>query len=299
MLTRFLLLLLFTPTVLAGPWWTGPLLAPAGTTVPAAHFNFEPYVFYTDYPQGFNNLKVIPILTAGINSFMDIQTSLPYDYSWAQGQHGNGIGDYSLAFGFQLLRQKESTWLPDLRFVIQEVFPTGRYDQLNPRKLGTDQTGIGSYQTFLGLNFQKVSQFQNEHYLRTRLSLVSVFPSAVRVYGTNTFGGAFGTIGKVHPGNSYSVDLAFEYTLTQNWVPVMEVLYVNSEASDFTGRRGFTPGGTAASVGGSSSHQASIAPALEYNFSPDLGVIGGVWLSVSGPHAAKFVSTTVAINYSF
>ncbi|MFW2540979.1 hypothetical protein ACN4Z1_16100, partial [Legionella sp. ST3F1] len=77
--------LFFTPAAIAGPWVTGPLLAPAGKTSPAGHFNFEPYAFSSGYPNGFRNIEVIPIIKAGINDFLDLQTSLTYDYSWDHG----------------------------------------------------------------------------------------------------------------------------------------------------------------------------------------------------------------------
>ncbi|MCE0722882.1 hypothetical protein [Legionella resiliens] len=295
----FLLLLFFAHTALASPWFTGPLLAPAGKTIPAGHINFEPYAFYSGYPKGFRNFEVVPILSIGILSFVDLQTSLPYDYSWDDRQHGNGIGDYSLALGFQVLRQKENSWLPDLRVVVQEVFPTGRFENLDPQRLGTDQTGLGAYQTYLGFNFQKLLQFHNGRYLRTRLSLVGARFSEITVHNLNVFGGTSGTRGKVKLDNSYSADLAFEYTLTQNWVPVFEVLYVHSPGSHFDGNPGFTPGGTLAGLGGRANEQASLAPAVEYNFNSNIGLIGGVWFSVTGPHAAKFVTGALALNCYF
>lgn len=297
MYSKLLALTLFSQAAFATPWFTGPLLAPAGKTIPSGHFNFEPYAFYTEYPAGYRNAEVTPILTAGVTDFIDLQTSLPYDYSWDQGQHGNGIGDYSLGLGFQVLRQGENSWLPDFRITVQEVFPTGRYENLSARKLGTDQTGSGAYQTFLGLNFQHLRALQKEHYLRTRFSFVTAKSSSVTVHGSNVFGGGFGTEGRVHGGTSYSADLAFEYTLTQHWVPVFEVLYGHSSGADFDGNPGFTPGGTIAAIGGSSSNSASLAPALEYNFTSNLGLIGGLWFSVTGPHAAKFMTATLAVNY--
>lgn len=294
---RAIFLLFFTHSAIAGPWLTGPLLAPAGKTIPKGHFNFEPYGFYSGYPRGFRNLEGLPVISVGLTSFLDLQTSIPYDYSWDKGQHGNGIGDYSLALGLQVLRQKENSWLPDLRFVVQEVFPTGRFENLNPKKLGTDQTGLGSFQTLFGLNFQRLTEFKNKHYLRTRLSLVGAKFSDVTVHGADVFGGGFMTKGRVSIENSYSADLAFEYTLTQNWVPVFEVLYAHSPGTSFVGNPGFTPGGTIAGLGGRAKDLVSLAPALEYNFSANLGVIGGVWFSVTGPHAAQFVTGAFAINY--
>lgn len=296
---RFIFLLCFVNIAFAGPWFTGPLLAPAGKTIPAGHVNFEPYAFLSGYPGGFWNIQGVPIVSLGIASFLDLQTALPYNYSWDHGQHGNGIGDFSLAVGMQILRQQENSWLPDLRFVVQEVFPTGRYENLDPKKLGTDQTGLGAFQTLFGLNFQKLVQLKNEHYFRTRLSLVGVKFSDVIVHGPDVFGGGLNTLGRVRLDNAYSADLAFEYTLTQNWVPVFEALYVYNPASHFDGNPGFTPGGTIAAVGGGSNNQVSLAPALEYNFNSNIGIIGGVWFSVTGPHAAKFVTGVFAINCYF
>ena len=105
------------------------------------------------------------------------------------------------------------------------------------------------------------------------------------------------TKGRIHPGASYASDFAIEYTLTQHWVPVMEVLYVHSTSSSFNGNPGFTPGGTAAAIGGRGRDSVSLAPAIEYNFTANLGIIGGIWFSVTGPHPAKFTSTAIAINY--
>ena len=296
---KSLLLFLFSSCAMGAPWLTGPLLAPSGKTVPPHHVLFEPYFFYTEYPQEFKNFEVTPVLTAGITDFLDIQTSVPYDFSWERAAHTHNIGDYSLGFGTQWLRQQDHTLIPDLRIIVQEVFPTGKFDHLNPTKFGTDQTGSGAYQTLLSFNFQKTIEVQPSHYLRGRLSLAGSHSSAVTVDGINTFGGTNDTHGKIKPGRSYSVDVAFEYTLTQNWVPVFEALYVHSRTIDFLGNPGFTPGGSLADIGGPGGNSASLAPALEYNFNANIGLIGGVWFSVTGPRAAKFTAGTLALNCFF
>ncbi len=293
-------LLLFTNAAIAGPWFTGPLLAPAGRTIPKGHFNIEPYSFYTEYasPPGFKNFEVNPFLTVGINSFMDFQAGLPWDYSWVNEQHGRGIGDFGLGFGFQVFKQKQGSLIPDLRIVLQETIPTGRFENLNPQKMLTDQTGFGAYQSIVSLNFQKLFTF-GKHYLRSRVSLAGVFSNTASVEGVNTFGGNEFTSGRVFPGNSYSADWAVEFTLTQHWVAVMEALYVHNDSTFFRGNPGFTADGTVGVIGGKGSEAASLAPAIEYNFTPTLGIIAGVWFSVTGPHDTKFISTTVAVNYYF
>lgn len=296
---RLFVLLFFTHVALASPWWTGPLLAPNGRTIPPGHFNLEPYGFFTIYPGQYRNVEMTPSLTVGLLSFLDMQASVPYDYSWDHGQHGHGVGDSSFGFGIQLLKQKENSWIPDLRVTIQEIFPTGKFDNLNPRKLGTDQTGAGSYQTTIGFNFQQLTELPNHHFLRTRLSFVGLRGSDVFVTGVNTFGGDPLTEGRINPGTSYSADLAFEYQLTQHWVPVLEMLFVDSGTTSFAGNPGFTPGGTVGTIGGRGGSQGALAPAIEYNFNENLGIIAGVWFTITGPHAAEFTSNTIAINYYF
>ena len=296
MYRKLLFLMCLTNVALAGPWMTGPLLAPAGNTVPAGHINIEPYGFYTVYPMGFRNLAGTPIFTFGLNNFLDLQISAPFDYTWRKGQHGGGVGDASAALGIQILKQKEGSYLPDLRLLVQEVIPTGRFEDLDPRKLGTDQTGLGAYQTFLWFNFQQLLHLYDVHYLRTRLSLSVSKASKVKVHGFNVFGGGFLTEGIVNPGSSRSIDLAFEYSLTQHWVPVFEALYAHNSSVNFRGSSGFTPGGDTADIGGEKSDQLSFAPALEYNFNANIGVIGGVWFTVSERQSPKFTSGVIAIN---
>ena len=308
-----LILIFFSSTAIASPWFTGPILASNGQTVDKGHFNFETYGFYTIYPEDFRNLQPSPVLTLGLTHLLDIQASAPYNFSWAKNQYGTGIGDTSLGFGLQVFKQKEHLWYPSLRVVVQELFPTGRYENLNPAQLGTDQTGGGSYQTTVALDFQHLIEFQGSHYLRSRLNLVGSKGTVVKVNGVNAYGGIPTTHGKVNPGQGLSVDMAFEYTLTQHWVPVFEALYVTSSSSTFTGdpgivtlykpsqpmgttggNPGFTPGGA---IGGAGVTQYSLAPALEYNFNQNLGIIGGVWFSISGPASAQYTSYVIALNY--
>lgn len=282
-----------------GPWFTGPLLAGGGKTIPPGYFNFSPYGFYSVYPAGFRNIELLPALSAGVLDFLDIQTAIPYDFSWTKQTHGNNVGDYSLGMGLQILRQKEHSIIPDFRFVIQEIFPTGRFDDLDLNKLGADQTGLGAYQTLFGFNLQRQISLPHEQYLRIRYNTVIGIASDVNIHGVSVYGGTPGTSGTVQPGNSYSFDFAVEYSITSNWVPVFEVLYVTSQATSFSGNPGYTPGGTIPSVGSDGGHQTSLAPALEYNVNDKLGFIAGVWFSIDGPAPAKFTTYAISVNYVF
>lgn len=291
------------------PWFTGPLLAPSGHTVAAGKQNIEPYLYVTDNIGFYNNRwhlvhqtkshSISPtfIFTQGMTRFMDIKMTVPYDFNSKQNQHDNNIGDISLILGLQVLQDKAGTIIPDLRMTIKEGFPTGRYENLIPRKLATDATGSGSYQTGVGLNFQKLMHIYKIHFLRTRLSLVYTIPLSTTVHNFNTFGGGFGTDGTINFGNKFSVDLAFEYNLSKNWVYAMDILYTDLQNSKFLGFPGINSNGRLAKISTASAQQLSLAPALEYNFNKHFGMLAGAWFSVTGQDATDFVSGVVALNY--
>ena len=293
----------------AGPWFTGPILAPSGHTIPRGHTNFEVYgldVFsYGSYNQSgqfvkspyYKSFVINPILTHGFTDWMDVQLIVPYVFNNSLGQNSNRLADVSTAIGLQLIEQKGSPWKPDVRFVIQEVFPTGSYERLNPFALGTDSTGIGSYQTKLSLNFQYLKQLFETHYLRTRLILSRRHAAPVNVHGLNSYGGTPNTNGTISAGTVNSADLAFEYTLTQNWVAVMEGYATRGEATRFDGDVDVgNLGSPIANIGRGRFSEDGLAPAIEYNFNSNIGLIGGVWFPVRGTNTSSFITYTLALN---
>ncbi|WED44546.1 transporter [Legionella cardiaca] len=301
------LFFVFSNTVTAGPWFTGPLLAPAGHTIPRGHSNLEIYGFYT-INEGIytRNWKLIhtphsesivgnPIFSHGLTNKLDVQYGLPYVYNKNQGASAQGIGDTSVTLGYQLLEQRDSKWRPDLRVTVQEIIPTGRFKSLNPLNNGTDATGLGSYQTGVALNFQHLKPI-GEHYLRTRLSLNYLHPSIVNIRGFSSYGGTRDTVGNIDPGALFTADLAAEFTLTQKWVAVMESYYASRGATEFNGFIGNNAQGLPASIGHGDIEEITLSPAVEYNFSPNVGVIAGPWFTVTGRETTQFISYVVALN---
>lgn len=300
--------LVFSATAIAEPWYTGPLLAPAGHTIPAGHSNLETYVFYTRNNGTFdrhwrlihtpaNESTILnPIFSHGLTDKIDIQYSVPYSYNVNDGASSQGVSDTSVTLGYQLLEQKDSKWMPDLRIAIQEVVPSGQYELLSPMNNGTDAMGLGSYQTGVALNFQHLMQLTEVNYLRTRLSLAFMYANDVRLHGVNTYGGAIDTDGTLDPGNLVSADLAGELNLTQHWVAVMEGYVANRQATSFRGNPGRTAAGLPAPIGHDVVNQITIAPAIEYNFNANIGLIGGVWLSATGQDSSDFASYILALN---
>lgn len=296
------------PPIPPPPWFTGPLLATAGKTIPAGHQNYEPYIFYSDDIGIYTNKWQVPhtaqthianplmIFTQGLTSFMDLQLDIPYSINFKNEHTSSSFNDLTAILGFQLMHDTPHTIIPDLRFTILEVFPVGRYRNLKPDRLGGDATGNGAYTTGIGANFQKLVLIHH-HFLRTRLDLKYTFSSKVTVFNFNTYGGGFNTYGTVRPGNLFSADLAFEFALTRNWVPAIDFLYNIRDNAHFSGRPGISLNGSIPKVGISSGDQFSIAPGLEYNFNAHLGVIGGIWWSIRGRNTPDFISGVFAINY--
>lgn len=292
------------------PWMTGPILAPAGHVVPGGHINWEPYLFVTDAFGTYNALgKVIhnpsnvttqPMLslTAGVTQWMDFQAIIPYSFNNKEGQSDNDWADITLMFGLQAMTDNpKSWWYPDLRITVEETFPSGHYENLNPALLGTDSTGAGSYQSSIGLNFQKVWQFSEVNYLRGRLSYTYTIAASTHVTGYNSFGGGIGTDGNVDLGNKSVVDIGLEYSLTPNWVLATDLVYNNATPTVFTGTPGLTTDGSIATTGQSSTHQYSMTPSIEYNWNASVGIIAGAWFSFAGDEAVDFAGGAIAFNY--
>ncbi len=308
LLAAFLLCLSSPALSEDGPWFTGPLLAPSGHTIPAGHSNLEVYGFYTKnegiykrhakiiHTPGNHNTVINPLFSHGLNDFMDIQYSFPMTHNVNQGKQGGGVSDISALLGFQLLEQNDQALRPDLRITLHEVFPSGRYERLNPGNKGTDATGLGSYRTSITLNFQHLQQLFESHYLRTRLSLDYTHFSAVKINGISSYGGTIDSSGNIKPGHHISIDIAGEFTLSQHWVAVMEAFASKRASTLFRGFPGTTVSGMPAMIGNTGFSDVSLAPAIEYNFNGNLGIIGGAWFSLPDNNSVKFVSSVIAVN---
>lgn len=301
-------LILASTTLQADPWWTGPLLAPGGHTIPAGHTNFEMYGFYNDNDGIYNrhwkfthsaestSLIGNPVFTHGLADRLDIQYGVPYSYNRKLGKSYHHISDTGVTLGYQLLEQNNARWRPDVRFTLGEIIPTGKFEGLMPVNNGTDSTGLGSYQTVGTLIFQLQTQFNDINYLRTRLSFNYAYAANTGITGVSSYGGLDSTRGTIDPGDLFSVDLAGEFSLNQNWVLVMEGYFATRQAVKFSGYAGMDAFGNIPTIGSDSSLDITMAPAIEYNFSPNLGIIAGSWFTVTGKEAAEFRSIVIAVN---
>ena len=290
------------------PWFTGPILALSGKTLPRGHTNIEVYSFNVHSNGRYNDqshfesrpasdtAQFSGIFGHGLSDSFDMQFSFPLTINKFNGQTNKDIGDMVALLGYQVMTQPEGTWWPNLRVALQESVPTGKFDRLSTTLRTTDDHGKGSYLTTLSFNFQTLFQPFADHYLRTFLSLGLTEPSTVHVQGVSIIGGTRDTNGSFNPGLSAWVDLAGEFTINQNLVVVMEALYGMGAPLHFTGFPGLTNLGQPLSLESGKNRALSYAPALEYNFTANFGVIAGVWFSVLGQNISQFCAPVFAVN---
>lgn len=285
------------------PWYSGPLLTGGAHMMPPGYIGLQPYVFVTDnharYNEDRHSIDIpdlvqlnpqINALQAGVTSWLDLALALQGVVNWQNEKSSGGFGDMNLTAGFKIL--SEGIYIPAIKIGIGENFPTGRYQKLSLHKLGLDATGSGSYATTLSFRIAKLVLWSTQHPLNLRSTFSYTIPTTVHVKGLNTYGGAIDTGGKVRPGNSFNLSVGMELSFTQKWVFANDFVYLYSNRSKFSGH-------SSAPVGGPSSDQFSLAPAIEYNPSPNLGILGGLWFSVIGRNSFNFLSGVVSVTYTF
>jgi len=207
------------------PVYAGTLLNFYSQNAAPGRLVFEPILFatrsYGFYNKNWNlknqtntdEVELLLSLETGITKFLDINLNLTGIYSYTDGQSSVRYEDTSAILGFQIANDVKDTWTPDFRILLGESFPTGKYDQLNPKKLESDASGSGSFETFLILVLQKIFYTFPKHPFNLNLNLYYIYPSDVETRGFSVYGGGYGTKGTVNPGSQYIASLGVEITL--------------------------------------------------------------------------------------
>jgi len=167
------------------------------------------------------------------------------------------------------------------------------------KKRGIDLTGSGSYQSELGLNFQKIYYPSFYHPIRIRLNLSFSAPTYVSIKGLSIYGGGTSTSGKVFPG--YEIHFLFspEVSLTQSWVITTDIIYSHTFQGNFTGTKGIEAEGNPPHFNLLAKDTFHLSPSIEYNLNENLGVIGGIWFTPLGTNTRRFVGSVFSVTSSF
>jgi len=293
-----------TAEVMIPPWFTGPLLAPSSNVVPEGHYNIEPYIYAiantAKYNSDWKPLKRKTFwsnfsqtsIQIGVVKALDVQLNPTFYYNYTQGAAKWALGDMPIGLDIELYQWGVhlTDWAGGLKLQLKETLPLGKYRNLNPKKLGTDIGGGGSWQTTLGIVWGNLIYLGKGHFFSGRLSLQYALPAPIHVKNLNIYGGGRGTNGTVYPAQNCQADLGIEISLTQEWVFAMDIV------GSWAGRTRFK-GKTTEPNTAPSSIQYSLAPAIEYNWNGNLGIIFGPWFTVAGRNTVKFTSGIIAFNY--
>lgn len=265
------------------------MLAPAAGTLPQGHFLVEPYLYDALSPHShtygsltYINYGLFDRLTVGITP--TFAHSVP-----DQGPASNGVqlGDWQALAQYRLTQFDEASGIPTLSAVVRETFPTGRYDRLGDHP--SNGIGSGAYTTAFGM-FGQTYFWIGGRILRTRLDLLESLSSPVSLADVSVYGTGQGFRGTAHPGSNFYADLAFEYSMTQEWVLAFDATYSTNAVTKVTGTSDFTIG---------SSRPLGFAPGLEYNWRPDMGLLVAARFIPAGRNVGPSVAPAIALNMVF
>lgn len=292
-------------------WWTGPLLAPNASTFPAGHALVETYVFDVNSNgqydvsgrhepgAGGHELGSLTYLIYGLTDRVSVGLLPRFFYDEPPGAPNSsspGVGDLGAQVQVGLTSFHEGSWVPATALVLGETFPTGRYDALaNP----ADGFGAGVYTTSVSWYSQDYLWLPNGRILRVRLDLTYAVSSSASLRDQSAYGTAAGFRGHAYPGDSFTADAAAEYSVTRNWVLAADLVWVHNSSTRLTGTEPGAGGSAAVDMQSGSSEYLAVAPAVEYNFTPRVGVIVGARVFVAGRNIGSSVTTAAAINMVF
>lgn len=290
--------------------FTGPLVAPNATSLPQGHWDIEPYVLDSIQHGSYDNnwdshntpnthaLRSVSLLEYGLTDRLLVALLPQFGYNVAEhGPDSQGVqlGDTKLRFQYMLHAFQEGSWVPTTALAFSEVFPTGKYDGLGNHP--ANGLGSGLLTSTFGLFTQDYFWMPNGHILRSRLDLTYTLPDEdASVTGVSVYGTGAGFNGRVDAGNTFSADLAFEYSMTRHWAPAVDIVYSHSDGSSLSGTQASNGLVTAVSSTSSGSESVDVAPAIEYNWNSHYGVIVGADVVVAGRNTGDAVTPQAALN---
>ena len=290
-------------------WWTGPMLAPNATTLPQGHLLVEPYL-YDVITQGLYNSHGTRVSAPHENGFGSL-TYINYGFlnkltvglipifgynevSRGPSSPSVGMGDLTVQAQYRLHLFHEGSWVPTTSINVQETLPTGKYDQLGDRL--SDGLGSGAFTTTIGLYTQTYLWMPNGRILRFRFNVIPAFSRSMNVKDASVYGTTGGFRGHAKPGSSIFLDAAGEYSLTRHWVLALDATYRHQDNTSVSGYNLATP--TAPILLNSGSSDAfGLAPAIEYNWNQNLGILFGVRLIPAGRNTPVTISPALAVNF--
>jgi hypothetical protein len=295
-------------------WWTGPMLAPSAATLPRGHFLIEPYLFDVMVQGRYdhdgirrsathsNSFGSLTYILYGLTNKVSLGLIPTAGYTMVTGSassSGVRLGDVTLQLQHRLTQFHPGRWIPTTSVAVQETLPTGKYDRLGNRP--SDGFGSGAYTTTLALYSQMYFWLPNSRILRMRFNASQSFSNDVTIRDVSVYGTEAGFRGHAQPGGSFFIDASWEYSLTRRWVLALDATYRHDDNTSVTGRNILDPGGgqnaPTIRLDSGSSDAFGLAPAVEYSWRSNIGVLLGARVIPAGRNTGFTVTPAVAINF--
>jgi hypothetical protein len=292
-----------TQQSMSDAWWTGPMLANSAETGVPGHFLFEPYLYDIRSPHT-DSFGSRTYILYGLADRLAVGLIPVFGYNKiSNGPNSSniGVGDITVQAQYRLTEFQPGKGIPTVSVMLQETLPTGKYDELGNRP--SDGLGSGVYTTTLAVNSQMYFWLANGRILRARFNVSEAFSGSASVRDVSVYGTPQGFRGNVKPGNGFFADFSLEYSLTERWVLATDFTYSHNDNTRVTGVDFLDPGNVPypqnVRLNSGSSMAFGVAPAIEYNWSPAIGVLLGTRVIFGGHNTIGSVTPAIAINYVY
>lgn len=213
----------------------------------------------------------------GVCNNFELSLDLPVQYAWVtqgdRSSQGGGVGDIALNGKYRLLNNGEEWFKPALALTARVKFPTGKYEGLSEAKLGSDRTGTGSYDYWVGLNVSKTLENWAFHF-----NLVYGWSSEATIDGIRT-----------KQGNLWNYNWGAEYSISKDFSILLELIGLDQGKIEENGL----------ALDRSEWRSMSIVPALGWQINEKALLIMGCSFSLSGKNTDYGFAPTLLFSYSF
>lgn len=292
--------------------FTGPLVTANPAGVPRGHWYIEPYLVRVDSSARYDAngrrqsaadsgawLTVVPI-AYGMGERVTAQVNLSAARAESAGSQNGALraGDTTARLQYLLQAPNADGTRPAISVALLQRFATGSYDRIGGNPLNAQ--GDGVQRTTFALGMQQVLWLPNERPLRWRGQLsASPSPARVALHDSSVYGTDPGFRGSVSRGSLLGLSLGAEYSISSRWVAALDVTASRESDQHITGYAPGDGGLQRIDQRRPASSSISMAPAIEYHFSPSVGLIAGVEFSVGGRNSGAFVSPQIALGMFF
>ena len=291
---------------LGDAWWTGPLETSNPNVIPVGHLYIETYFAVTQdngggYDNNGNN-------TSGHRIETNYDSTTLFAYGVAKNfnlqflpgfggtQGGSGVpsttgasmDNLTVRTPYQFVSYKEGKWYPSF--------------SVSPGFIAPTATGQGNVWTpWFGLWAQRPFWMPNGRILRVRVNQDFFFPLQGQKFSA-TSGVCNGAAAcTLNDGKYYKTLIGIEYSLTKKWVPAWDFYWKygsgNVVNSTVGGARQSCSTFVKANGSCDSFSSFRIDPALEYNFTGNVGVIFGAELTVAGRNSGYYIAPQIALQW--